>query len=137
MLTAPFSAQCPACVVTDLLGITAARWRSRRPGQSASAGQSSPITCSSTQTVAWGTTTTAGTQMGEPHPGASTGSHQGPSAGPTATVTKVRAAARPCQRLGCTVSGARPGTCAAQTWKQQVGSPVKEAQHSNCPQLSK
>jgi len=91
----PSRAQRPACVEPDPWGITTAHWRWRRPGQSASAGQSSPITFSSTQTVAWGTTTTAGTRMGELHPGASTGSRRGPSAGPTATVTKVRAAARP------------------------------------------
>lgn len=96
----PSCAQYPACVVSDLLGITLARWQSLRPEQSASTGQSSPIMFSSTQTMAWGTTTTAGTRMGELHPGASTGLHQGPSAGLTVTVVKVRTAACLCRHLG-------------------------------------
>lgn len=85
--------------VSDHLGITVAPCQSLRLGQSASAGQSSLIMFSSTQTVAWGTTTTAGTRMEELHPGASTGLHQGPSAGLTAIVTKVRAAV--CPQLCC------------------------------------
>lgn len=124
-------------MVLDLLGITMAHWRSLRLGQSASTGQSFPIMFSSTQTVAWGTTTTAGTRMGELHPGASTGLHQGPLAGLTATVTKVRAAACLCQCLPALPWGLRAEMCAAQTCKQQVGHPVKEAQYSNCPELSK
>lgn len=92
MLTLRSCVQRPACVLWHLWAITTARWPSPRPGQSVSTGQSSLIMSSSTQTVAWGTTTTAGIQTGERCPGASTGLCQGPLAGPTATVTKVRAA---------------------------------------------
>lgn len=91
MLTLPSCSQCPASVLWDLLGTTMAHWQSLRPGQSVSAGQNSLIIFSSTQTVAWGTTTSAGTQTGEQRPGASTGLCQEPLAGPTVTVTKVRA----------------------------------------------
>lgn len=111
------------CAVSDLSDITMARWRSLRLGQSASTGQSSPIMFSSTQTVAWVTTTTAGTQMGELHPGASTVLHQGPSAGLTATVTKVRAALS---------RGAQARSVCCTDWHA-----VKEAQRNHCPELSK
>lgn len=42
----------------------------------------------------------------------------------------------PAPGLRC-LGGFRPETCAAQTRKQQVGHPVKEAQYNNCPELSK